>query len=127
MSQVSCPNVESMLNTTQLSFPAGTLQIGLYSFTLQFASPTTNRISQTSILLNVTENLNTKMSIQSPNYPYIPSFGIQEAVRLVVVPFDTVTLPATYDYEWRLNDTILKIGRAVQQECRDRSRMPSSA
>eukprot|EP00456_Euglypha_rotunda_P012084 TRINITY_DN1336_c0_g1_i12.p2 TRINITY_DN1336_c0_g1~~TRINITY_DN1336_c0_g1_i12.p2 ORF type:complete len:139 (-),score=26.28 TRINITY_DN1336_c0_g1_i12:24-440(-) len=35
-----------------------------------------------------------------------------------------VSMPATYDFTIGM---VPKIGRAVQQECRDRSRMPSSA
>eukprot|EP00456_Euglypha_rotunda_P080111 TRINITY_DN7739_c0_g1_i6.p1 TRINITY_DN7739_c0_g1~~TRINITY_DN7739_c0_g1_i6.p1 ORF type:complete len:107 (+),score=9.07 TRINITY_DN7739_c0_g1_i6:3-323(+) len=36
-------------------------------------------------------------------------------------------LPLTALANWGRRDRITQIGRAVQQECRDRSRMPSSA
>src|SRR5256712_12495826 len=51
-------------------------------------------------------------------------------VRLVVLlPFQLLRLSLATPSRWTpaITGVVEKIGRAVQQECRDRSRMPSSA
>eukprot|EP00456_Euglypha_rotunda_P094177 TRINITY_DN9978_c0_g1_i4.p3 TRINITY_DN9978_c0_g1~~TRINITY_DN9978_c0_g1_i4.p3 ORF type:complete len:111 (-),score=31.72 TRINITY_DN9978_c0_g1_i4:10-342(-) len=54
---------------------------------------------------------------------YAAGTSVQQAMGIVDSP------QAMYDYIMTLNgwQTRPEIGRAVQQECRDRSRMPSSA
>src|SRR5262252_10077005 len=51
----------------------------------------------------------------------LTSFPVRRAIMFMLVSWFGLTLPLLNAADW------FRIGRAVQQECRDRSRMPSSA
>eukprot|EP00456_Euglypha_rotunda_P034777 TRINITY_DN2682_c0_g1_i2.p1 TRINITY_DN2682_c0_g1~~TRINITY_DN2682_c0_g1_i2.p1 ORF type:complete len:104 (+),score=10.61 TRINITY_DN2682_c0_g1_i2:173-484(+) len=64
----------------------------------------------------------------SPSFPS-PMFS-PPPISPIPPPMPTTsppTMPATAPPVLHMSSEIPKIGRAVQQECRDRSRMPSSA
>src|SRR4051794_13090837 len=62
---------------------------------------------------------------RSTLFPYTTlfrsSFPVRRAIMFMLVSWFGLTLPLLNAADW------FQIGRAVQQECRDRSRMPSSA
>eukprot|EP00456_Euglypha_rotunda_P070327 TRINITY_DN62326_c0_g1_i2.p1 TRINITY_DN62326_c0_g1~~TRINITY_DN62326_c0_g1_i2.p1 ORF type:complete len:164 (+),score=16.64 TRINITY_DN62326_c0_g1_i2:159-650(+) len=55
------------------------------------------------------------------------TIGDVRTVRISLLQQDRSSLVAQTQTNWRVDPTVAEIGRAVQQECRDRSRMPSSA
>src|SRR2546428_2376070 len=59
--------------------------------------------------------------IPAKNCLLLTFFPLRRAIMFMLVSWFGLTLPLLNAADW------FQIGRAVQQECRDRSRMPSSA
>eukprot|EP00456_Euglypha_rotunda_P046780 TRINITY_DN3725_c0_g1_i6.p1 TRINITY_DN3725_c0_g1~~TRINITY_DN3725_c0_g1_i6.p1 ORF type:complete len:118 (-),score=0.50 TRINITY_DN3725_c0_g1_i6:11-364(-) len=84
----------------------------------------------TKILLAPSQSPITPLAIeqlqQSASLPYFGPSDHSQSSQLTQLTqtFDT---PLTVSFQSRYLNSMPQIGRAVQQECRDRSRMPSSA